>query len=210
MIITHTQNTHLEAKKVHRKANKKRKEWRNQQNRPIRKGSSTPGTRRCQLGAQSSKQEKEAVAPGTRRCQIGARKSRQEKEAVAHLAQDGVKLERRKANKKRKQIAEPTESTPSGTRQCQLGVQKSKGKQHQKQTELHELEQDGVSLQHREQTRNLIEQISKTQDEPQWIVAQGYSQHLQYLDSNKSSTKDLSLPLFEKVLSHEAFSSRSD
>jgi len=60
-----------------------------------------------------------------------------------HLAQDGVKLERRKANKKRKQIAEPTESTHleqdsvnlerrkankkrrPGTRQCQLGARKS-------------------------------------------------------------------------------------
>ena len=52
-------------------------------------------------------------------------------------------------------------------------------------------------------------QISKTQDEPQWIVAQGYSQHLQYLDSNKSSTKDLSLPLFEIMLSHNAFDSKS-
>ena len=51
-------------------------------------------------------------------------------------------------------------------------------------------------------------QISKTQDEPQWIVAQGYSQHLQYLDSNKSSTKDLSLPLFEIELSHKAFNSK--
>ena len=28
-------------------------------------------------------------------------------------------------------------------------------------------------------------QISKTQDEPQWIVAQDYSQHLQYLDSKQ-------------------------
>ncbi len=52
-------------------------------------------------------------------------------------------------------------------------------------------------------------QIRETQDEPQWIVAQGYSQHLQYLDSNKSSTKDLSLPLFENVLSYNAFDSKS-
>ena len=70
------------------------------------------------------------------------------------------------------------------------------------------LAQDGVNWRVRNKKVGK-EQISKTQDEPQWIVAQGYSQHLQYLDSNKSSTKDLSLPLFERVLSHRAFSSKS-
>ena len=34
----------------------------------------------------------------------------------------------------------------------------------------------------------------------------GYSQHLQYLDSIKSSTKDLSLPLHEIVIHPIAFS----
>ena len=34
----------------------------------------------------------------------------------------------------------------------------------------------------------------------------GYSQHLQYLDSIKSSTKDLSLPLHEIIIYPVAFS----
>ena len=41
------------------------------------------------------------------------------------------------------------------------------------------------------------EQIKKTQDEPQWIVAQRLLSHLQYLDSVKSSAKGLSLPKLE-------------
>ena len=40
-------------------------------------------------------------------------------------------------------------------------------------------------------------QIESTQAESQWIVEQVYSQHLQYLEANKSSAKDLSLPIFE-------------
>ena len=43
----------------------------------------------------------------------------------------------------------------------------------------------------------VCEQIIKTQDEPQWIVTQGLLSHLQYLDSVKSSAKDLSLPKLE-------------
>ena len=48
-------------------------------------------------------------------------------------------------------------------------------------------------------------QTRKTQDEPQWIVAQRRLSHLQYLDSVKSSTKDLSLPQPE-IESHHGFS----
>ena len=48
-------------------------------------------------------------------------------------------------------------------------------------------------------------QISKTQDEPQWIVAQGYSQHLQYLDSTTSYAKDLSFPERENSVDRGCF-----
>ena len=41
-----------------------------------------------------------------------------------------------------------------------------------------------------------------TQDEPQWIVAQRLLSHLQYLDSVKSSAKDLSLPKLEITINH--------
>ena len=51
-----------------------------------------------------------------------------------------------------------------------------------------------------------VEQIGRTQAESQWIVAQGYSQHLQYLDAIKSSAKDLSLAIFEITIGHHAFS----
>ena len=37
----------------------------------------------------------------------------------------------------------------------------------------------------------------------------GYSQHLQYLDSRKSSAKDLSLPKFEITINHKTFNGRS-
>ena len=50
------------------------------------------------------------------------------------------------------------------------------------------------------------EQIGRTQAESQWIVALGYSQHLQYLDAIKSSAKDLSLAIFEIEIGHRAFS----
>ena len=53
------------------------------------------------------------------------------------------------------------------------------------------------------------EQIRKTQDEPQWIVAQRLLSHLQYLDSVKSSAKDLSLPKFEIMISCKTFDGRS-
>ena len=46
----------------------------------------------------------------------------------------------------------------------------------------------------------------RTQAESQWIVALGYSQHLQYLDAIKSSAKDLSLAIFEITIGHHAFS----
>ena len=49
------------------------------------------------------------------------------------------------------------------------------------------------------------EQIIKTQDEPQWIVTQGLLSHLQYLDSVKSSAKDLSLPKLEIAITHYTF-----
>ena len=49
-------------------------------------------------------------------------------------------------------------------------------------------------------------QIGRTQAESQWIVALGYSQHLQYLDAIKSSAKDLSLAIFEIEIGHRAFS----
>ena len=53
------------------------------------------------------------------------------------------------------------------------------------------------------------EQIIKTQDEPQWIVTQGLLSHLQYLDSVKSSAKDLSLPRFEIKISCKTFNGKS-
>ena len=53
------------------------------------------------------------------------------------------------------------------------------------------------------------EQIRKTQDEPQWIVTQRLLSHLQYLDSVKSSAKDLSLPRFEITISCKTFNGRS-
>ena len=53
------------------------------------------------------------------------------------------------------------------------------------------------------------EQIRKTQDEPQWIVTQRLLSHLQYLDSVKSSAKDLSLPRFEIMISCKTFDGRS-
>ena len=53
------------------------------------------------------------------------------------------------------------------------------------------------------------EQIRKTQDESQWIVAQRLLSHLQYLDSVKSSAKDLSLPKFEIETSHKTFGGKS-
>ena len=53
------------------------------------------------------------------------------------------------------------------------------------------------------------EQIIKTQDEPQWIVTQGLLSHLQYLDSVKSSAKDLSLPRFEITISCKTFNGKS-
>ena len=46
----------------------------------------------------------------------------------------------------------------------------------------------------------------RTQAESQWIVALGYSQHLQYLDAIKSSAKDLSLAIFEIAIDHQTFS----
>ena len=45
----------------------------------------------------------------------------------------------------------------------------------------------------------------KTQAEPQWIVAQRLLSHLQYLDSSKSSAKDLSLPKFEIAIDTSVF-----
>ena len=53
------------------------------------------------------------------------------------------------------------------------------------------------------------EQIRKTQDEPQWIVTQRLLSHLQYLDSVKSSAKDLSLPRFEIKISCKTFNGSS-
>ena len=53
------------------------------------------------------------------------------------------------------------------------------------------------------------EQIRKTQDEPQWIVAQRLLSHLQYLDSVKSSAKDLSLPKLEIKIKHKTFHGKS-
>ena len=53
------------------------------------------------------------------------------------------------------------------------------------------------------------EQIRKTQDEPQWIVTQRLLSHLQYLDSVKSSAKDLSLPRFEIMISRKTFDGKS-
>ena len=53
------------------------------------------------------------------------------------------------------------------------------------------------------------EQIRKTQDEPQWIVTQRLLSHLQYLDSVKSSAKDLSLPKLEIEINRKAFSGKS-
>ena len=53
------------------------------------------------------------------------------------------------------------------------------------------------------------EQIIKTQDEPQWIVTQRLLSHLQYLDSVKSSAKDLSLPRFEIMSSCKTFDGKS-
>ena len=46
----------------------------------------------------------------------------------------------------------------------------------------------------------------RTQAESQWIVALGYSQHLQYLDAIKSSAKDLSLAIFEIAIDHRTYS----
>ena len=51
-----------------------------------------------------------------------------------------------------------------------------------------------------------VEQIGRTQAESQWIVALGYSQHLQYLDAIKSSAKDLSLAIFEIAIDHHTSS----
>ena len=53
------------------------------------------------------------------------------------------------------------------------------------------------------------EQIRKTQDEPQWIVTQRLLSHLQYLDSVKSSAKDLSLPWFAIELVRDTFNGSS-
>ena len=44
-----------------------------------------------------------------------------------------------------------------------------------------------------------------TQDESQWIVAQGCSHHLQYLDSIESFAKDLSQPLLDNMIIHKSF-----
>ena len=52
------------------------------------------------------------------------------------------------------------------------------------------------------------EQIRRTQDEPQWIVAHRLLSHLQYLDSVKSSAKDLSLPKSEIAISHYTFNGK--
>ena len=54
------------------------------------------------------------------------------------------------------------------------------------------------------------EQIRKTQDEPQWIVTQRLLSHLQYLDSVKSSAKDLSHPQFEIMIRHITFNGNYD
>ena len=53
------------------------------------------------------------------------------------------------------------------------------------------------------------EQIRRTQDEPQRIVAHRLLSHLQYLDSVKSSAKDLSLPRFEIMSSCKTFDGKS-
>ena len=54
------------------------------------------------------------------------------------------------------------------------------------------------------------EQTTETQDKFQWIVVRDYSQHLQYLDSIRSSAKGLSLSKVEMMIRHRAFSGRSN
>ena len=50
-----------------------------------------------------------------------------------------------------------------------------------------------------------VELTKKTQDEPQWIVAQRLLSHLQYLNSVESSAKYLSLPRFEIMINCKTF-----
>ena len=53
------------------------------------------------------------------------------------------------------------------------------------------------------------EQIRKTQDEPQWIVAQRLLSALTIPGFSKSSAKDLSLPKFEIEISHRTFNGKA-
>ena len=57
--------------------------------------------------------------------------------------------------------------------------------------------------------KNESEQIRKLRLNLSGSEDKGYSQHLQYLDSRKSSAKDLSLPKFEIEISHNTFNGKS-
>ena len=50
----------------------------------------------------------------------------------------------------------------------------------------------------------------RTQAKSQWVVAQGYSTHLQYLDTIKSSAKDLSHSKFEITLDRQRSNTHND